>query len=99
MGSVQNVLGRMPVNVESGSQLEIGGIPATICFSSEVGATVVTRHQGHGLPVSSPDAASALVGCLALRLPVPPVCVFHPSVSRHKASLQAVELQTHPGQL
>ena len=93
------MLGRMPVNVESGSQLEIGGIPATVCFSSEVGAVVVTRDQGHGLPVSSPDATSAFVGCLALRLPVPPLWVFHPSVSRHKASLQAAKLQTHPGQL
>ena len=80
-GSVQSVVGRMPVSVESGSQLEIGGVPATVFFSSQVGAIMDARHQGHGLFASSPDAGSAVVGCLAPRLSVPPLCVKTQSLS------------------
>ena len=53
-GSVHNVLGRMPVNVESGSQLEIGGVPATVCFSSKVGAIMVARYQRAWLACQQP---------------------------------------------
>ena len=36
---------------------------------------MVTGCQGHGLPVSSPEAGSAFAGCLAMWLSVPLLCV------------------------
>ena len=90
-GSVQDVLGRMPVNVESGSLLEIGGVAATVCFSSQVGAPWWQDTKGRACLLAALMPAAPLLAAQHCGL------LFHPS-EWHKAFLQAAKLQRHPAQ-